>query len=88
MIVDAGEFIRDDSGFFVYWPEKAQGCYASYVLRWIADELDRLNAPIQAELEAYFAANPSSCLQIDQDGPREPPNPNLDSNHVPEIGGL
>jgi hypothetical protein len=38
------EFLQDVDGFYYYWPSNS-GAFAPYVLRALADELDRLNGP-------------------------------------------
>jgi len=52
------DVIRGEDGFFVYWPErvKRQGYLNSHLLRFIADILDKLNEPLLAELDKYFAS--------------------------------
>lgn len=49
----AGELIIDEAGFYVYWP-KGTGAYNSYVLRLLADELDRRNEKWEQELDDFF----------------------------------
>ena len=51
----AGEFITDVDGFVYYWPKNARGGHlAAHHLRALADELDRRNAPWEAQINAYF----------------------------------
>lgn len=38
---------------YVYWPDVFNGAHTAESLRVIADELDRLNAPLVAELNKY-----------------------------------
>ena len=45
-----GEILIDDSGYHRYWP-KGFGYVSAHHLRWIADELDRINAPWDAEVQ-------------------------------------
>jgi len=51
-----GDFIVDDDGFFYFWPLKDNwwGCWASYILREIADKLDELNQPWSDQIDQYF----------------------------------
>ncbi len=41
-----GDFVRGDDGYYVYWPtsEANRGSLAAHHLRWLAEELDSLNA--------------------------------------------
>ena len=48
------EIIADVSGFYYYWPKGNKGMFCSASLRVIADELDRINEPLDKEIEAYF----------------------------------
>lgn len=50
-----GDFQRLEDGFYYLFPRPDGGCYPPYLLRWIADELDRLNEPHQKEIEKYFS---------------------------------
>lgn len=45
-----GEFVTDAADGFVYFQpsQRAWGHIPAYALRWIADELDRRNAPLEA----------------------------------------
>lgn len=50
------EFVTDVDGFVYWWPDGYQfGHLASHHLRWLADELDRRNAPWQAVIDAEFS---------------------------------
>lgn len=40
----ADEFVTGDDGYVVFWPHRNSGCLPAYILRIIADELDRRNA--------------------------------------------
>lgn len=51
----AGEFVTDLDGCVYFWPIRGSGHFAAHHLRWIADELDRRNAPMIAEMDRYFA---------------------------------
>lgn len=51
------ELIVLEDGFYYYWPESV-GAFSSHILREIADELDRLNAPWQEQIDKYFEENP------------------------------
>jgi hypothetical protein len=39
-----GDFEVGDDGYYYYWPANADGALAPYHLRWLADELDKMNA--------------------------------------------
>lgn len=56
------EILCDDSGFYQFWPVWGKGYYTSYLLRAIADELDRKNAPWQAQIERDLAAMDSGVF--------------------------
>jgi hypothetical protein len=46
------EFIMGDDGYVVFWPEGYRlGAFPSWVLRAIADELDRRNAAWDAQIQ-------------------------------------
>lgn len=53
---ERGDFVTGEDGFFVYWPTPLHGALNEWVLRAIADELERLNAPWVAKLDEYFAS--------------------------------
>jgi hypothetical protein len=57
--VFVGEFIIKEDGFYDFWPEHPSkgGYWSSYILREIADKLDKLNAPYEKDLDEYFAKN-------------------------------
>ena len=50
------DIFTDVDGFYYFWTN--DGCLASHHLRWIADELDRLNETLNQEIEEYFRKNP------------------------------
>lgn len=54
LVHERGDIIQVEDGFYNFWPVKNRGYFTAHNLRCIADELDRLNAPIQADLEKYF----------------------------------
>jgi hypothetical protein len=56
-VQDHGEFVVVEDGSTVFWPRKVSGYLAAHVLRWIADELDRRNAPTYKNLNEYFDAH-------------------------------
>ena len=39
---------------FYYFDPNAVGCFTAHQLRWIADELDQMNAPWEKQLDEYF----------------------------------
>jgi hypothetical protein len=49
------EFFLDVDGFVYFWPEKNIGHLSSNQLRWLADELDRINAPWEKQIEEELA---------------------------------
>lgn len=57
MLEERKEIVAGDDGFYYYWPE-GHGALSSADLRIIADELERRNAPLEAELEEYFSEHP------------------------------
>lgn len=49
------EIYQEVDGFYVWWPDKSPyGFLASCHLRILADELDRLNAPWQEQINKDF----------------------------------
>ena len=55
LATERGEFVADVDGFVYYWPDGSHhGHLSAHHLRWLADELDRRNAPWQAQIDAYF----------------------------------
>lgn len=51
-----GEIIAGDDGLYVYWPTGfSGGALSAWVLRGLADELDRRNEAWHAQVEEYFA---------------------------------
>lgn len=50
MVHERREIIMDVDGYHYYWPS-GNGHLAPHQLRWIADELDRVNAPWDAEVQ-------------------------------------
>ena len=53
----AGQFEPSDDGFYYFWPEfeKDSGYLSPYVLRELAEELDKLNQPWTDEIDKYFS---------------------------------
>lgn len=50
--VKIGEFLMKEDGYFDYWPEKRDGYIPSYMLRTLADELDKLNENWDKSIQA------------------------------------
>jgi hypothetical protein len=49
------DFVVLEDGFYRYWPNRGSvGAISAHELRWLADELDRLNAPIEADMNKFF----------------------------------
>ncbi len=51
--VASKDFYQEVDGFIV-WDPGHRGFWESWALRVVADELDRLNAPWEAEIQRYF----------------------------------
>ena len=53
-----GDLVQGDDGFWMYWPTSvaSRGALTGWMLRALADEIERLNEPAAAAIEAYFAA--------------------------------
>lgn len=49
------DFVTLEDGYVYFWAQNRQGALSSANLREIADELDKRNAPLDAEIEAFFA---------------------------------
>lgn len=60
------EIMPLDDGFYYWWPESYRGAYAAYQLRWIADELDRLNEPYKKQINEYFEDNLAPPVELDE----------------------
>ncbi len=54
----APDMVQEVDGFFVYYPKAGNGALSAWMLRALAAELDRRNAPIEAELDEYCKAHP------------------------------
>lgn len=53
-IEERSEFVIGDDGFVVYWPDGLSGALNEWVLRLIADELERRNAPWAKKIGEQF----------------------------------
>jgi hypothetical protein len=51
---DLGAVSKDVDGYYVWWPKQTGGCWPAYALRAIADQLDEINAPWDAEVQGHF----------------------------------
>jgi len=51
-----GEVLKDDDGFYKYWPVQRAGYWDSPPLRAIADLLDHLNAEWDAQIQRNLGA--------------------------------
>lgn len=58
--VKVGEILRDYDGYWYFWPEMRCGYWMAPHMRWIADKIDELDAPYEAELKAYFDGKPGA----------------------------
>lgn len=52
------EFLVLEDGFSYFMPNPHGGALSSWMLRTLADELDRRNEGWQKEINAYFEDNP------------------------------
>lgn len=50
---ESQDIYMEVDGFYRFEPN-AVGYFTAHQLRWIADELDRMNAPREKELDEYF----------------------------------
>lgn len=62
-----GSAILDVSGFWYFLDNGNGGWYEAHLLRSIADLLDELNAPYEAQLKAYFDSQPKETDQSVED---------------------
>lgn len=51
---ERGDFYVEADGYY-YWEPKGSGCLGAKHLRWLADELDKLNAAWDREVKAELA---------------------------------
>lgn len=67
----ASDFVVENDGYAVFWPQGNNGFYDAFVLRAIADELDRRNADWHATIMAEIGAelNPSQSPRGDSGKP-------------------
>lgn len=56
--VNVGQAVCEESGFWVFYPNDKPGYYEAHTLIHIAALLDRLNAPYNAEITAFFDTLP------------------------------
>lgn len=51
-----GDLSRDHDFHYNFWPETIEkgGFWPSYILKSLADKLEELNAPIDAEYDAWY----------------------------------
>jgi hypothetical protein len=52
------EFIQLEDGFIYWVPTENKGAFAPYILRILAQEIDRRNAPWQKQIDEYFKTHP------------------------------
>lgn len=53
---DRGDFVMGDDGYYVYWPDdgpSGRGALGPHHLRWLADELDKMNAPWDSVVQGH-----------------------------------
>lgn len=50
---ERGDFVCGDDGYFVYWPTgNRHGALDAIHLRWLAEELDKMNAAWDAQVQS------------------------------------
>lgn len=49
-----GEFVLNDDGYWVYFPEHKGGYWDEYFLRLVLDKLSAMNKPWDEEVNKYF----------------------------------
>lgn len=49
-----GQMIRDVDGYFYYFPSVGGGCFGSWELKSLAEELDNLNREWDKHITEYF----------------------------------
>lgn len=54
MASENGDFVTGDDGFVFFWPKGCNGGLSEWMLRALADEIERRNAPWAAQLEQYW----------------------------------
>jgi hypothetical protein len=55
-----GDFLMSPDGYYDWWPESDRdGSLPSYVLRMLADELDKLNADWDKQVQAAHFGEPN-----------------------------
>lgn len=59
------EFIHLEDGYLYFAPDGSHGALSPWALRALADELDRRNAPWDAQIEQYFSTQPPESPQHD-----------------------
>lgn len=52
--VKAGEILQGDDGYYQFWPEPRAGYWPAYAMRAIADKVDEINAPWEAEIQKFM----------------------------------
>ena len=48
------DLVQDVDGYYYFWPISNKGSFTAHNLRQIADELDRINAPWDKQINDYF----------------------------------
>lgn len=70
---EQGDFVTGDDGFVIFWPSANRGGLTSWMLRALADEIDRRNVDAEAALAAYFATcrcdGPCECTPTTEQRP-------------------
>lgn len=55
--VHIGDFLKKDDGYFDFWPISGGGYWSSYLLKALAEELDKLNAEWDKQIREDPAIN-------------------------------
>jgi hypothetical protein len=42
-VTKIGDIVKDDSGYYIYWPQQPGGFLDSFHLHWLAEHLDEIN---------------------------------------------
>lgn len=62
-----GDFVCGNDGYYLYWPKGYGGGLAARHLRWLAAELDAMNAAHDAEVRAFFEDCNGAWRQVESE---------------------
>jgi hypothetical protein len=68
MSTERGDFVQDDSGYYVYWPDRVRGYVGAAELRIIADHLDAMNAEWDAQVQREVGTADTSSAPTSEAG--------------------